>query len=498
MITKALTFIVRHDRGALGIHRLPDGLPGLSLNLRAAVRPRSVNGGTGQSLAYPRTAVLVALAAFCFSTSRGQAQSQTAAPSAARHVVVISVDGMAATWYTAPPPGLRIPNIRRLTEGGSYAEGVEGVYPTVTYPAHTTLVTGRPPAEHGVYTNLSSREPGKNPGDWFWFSSAIKVPTLWDEARRAHLSTASVAWPVTAGAPIDWDIPEIWDPQKGEVADPLYVAKYMNPLVALELAALGAPEPGSDTDVDRSRLAVYLLKSHKPNLLLVHFETLDMAEHASGPESPKVAETLERIDAHIGEVLAAVKQAGLESTTDVFIVSDHGFLPIDRDVAPNVLLAKAGLLAVGNPGKGTVFTVSNGGSFFVYWPEGQDLRAAVDAALKPLRDRGLVWSVLDRQALKDLGADPGAQMALDAADGSSLSGRLTGELVERLGPHGTHGFLPFRQGLEASFIASGPGIKPGAHLHYIRMTSIGPTILRALGIDDPKFGDDPPLQGIFE
>ena len=182
--------------------------------------------------------------------------------------MVISVDGMAATWYTAPPPGLRIPNIRRLTEGGSYAEGVEGVYPTVTYPAHTTLVTGRPPAEHGVYTNLSSREPGKNPGDWFWFSSAIKVPTLWDEARRAHLSTASVAWPVTAGAAIDWDIPEIWDPQKGEVADPLYVAKYMNPLVALELAALGAPEPGSDTDVDRTRLAVYLLKSHKPNLLL--------------------------------------------------------------------------------------------------------------------------------------------------------------------------------------------------------------------------------------
>ena len=75
---------------------------------------------------------------------------------------------------------------------------------------------------------------------------------------------------------------------------------------------------------------------------------------------------------------------------------------------------------------------------------------------------------------------------------------MTGELVERLGPRGTHGFLPFRQGLEASFIAWGPGIKPGANLHHIRMTSIGPTILKALGIDDAKFGDDPPLQGIFK
>src|SRR2546425_12493304 len=94
--------------------------------------------------------------------------------------------------------------------------------------------------------------------------------------------------------------------------------------------------------VDRTRLAVYLLKSHKPNLLLVHFETLDMAEHASGPGSPKVKATLERIDEHIGEVLAAVKEAGLEISADIFIVSDHGFLPLDRDIAPNVLLAKAG------------------------------------------------------------------------------------------------------------------------------------------------------------
>src|SRR5207244_3464985 len=80
-----------------------------------------------------------------------------------RHVVVISVDGMGASFYAAPRPGLRIPNIRRLMEGGSYAEGVEGVYPTVTYPAHTTLVTGRRPAEHGVYTNLSSRAAGQHP-----------------------------------------------------------------------------------------------------------------------------------------------------------------------------------------------------------------------------------------------------------------------------------------------------------------------------------------------
>ena len=128
-------------------------------------------------------------------------------PPGERHTVVISIDGMCASWYRSPARGLKIPNILRLKQEGSYAEGVEGVYPTVTYPSHTTIVTGKLPAEHGIYTNVSSREWGKNTGDWFWFSKAIKVPTLWDEARKAQLTTAAVSWPVTAGAAIDWDFP---------------------------------------------------------------------------------------------------------------------------------------------------------------------------------------------------------------------------------------------------------------------------------------------------
>jgi arylsulfatase A-like enzyme len=58
--------------------------------------------------------------------------------------------------------------------------------------------------------------------------------------------------------------------------------------------------------------------------------------------------------------------------------------------------------------------------------------------------------------------------------------------------------LPFRSELEASFIAWGPDIRAGVDLHTIRMTEIAPTILKAMGIDDPKFGDEPPLVEIFK
>ena len=86
-----------------------------------------------------------------------------------------------------------------------------------------------------------------------------------------------------------------------------------------------------------------------------------------------------------------------------------------------------------------------------------------------------------------------------APQSTLFSDQGEGELVGKLAsPAGTHGFLPFRRGLEASFIASGPHIKAGVDLHRIPMTVIAPTILKALGIDDRQFGEQPPLEEIFK
>jgi hypothetical protein len=123
----------------------------------------------------------------------------------------------------------------------------------------------------------------------------------------------------------------------------------------------------------------------------------------------------------------------------------------------------------------------------------------VNEALKPLRDQGLLWASLDRAALKELAAEPAAQMALEAPTGYAFSSGAAGDLLAReKSTTGEHGYLPFRQELEASFIAWGPDIRSGADLHTIRMTEIAPTILKAMGIDDPKFGDRPPLKEIFK
>jgi hypothetical protein len=100
------------------------------------------------------------------------------------------------------------PFLRRLAAEGTYAEGVIGVWPTVTYPSHTTLVTGVSPAEHGIYANLEFDPEHHFAESWFWCAAQIRVSTLWQAAHRAGKVTASIGWPATVGADsIDYLLP---------------------------------------------------------------------------------------------------------------------------------------------------------------------------------------------------------------------------------------------------------------------------------------------------
>src|SRR5580658_2661231 len=69
----------------------------------------------------------------------------------AEHVVIISVDGFPA--YLLDDPKAPIPNVRRLAHDGVAAAGMRVVNPSVTWPNHTSLVTGVRGDKHGVLAN---------------------------------------------------------------------------------------------------------------------------------------------------------------------------------------------------------------------------------------------------------------------------------------------------------------------------------------------------------
>ncbi|MEI9976722.1 MAG: alkaline phosphatase family protein [Ignavibacteriota bacterium] len=75
------------------------------------------------------------------------------------HVVLITIDGGAA--FHLENPDLALPNIRALIHQGVWADSSESGFPSVTYPNHTTLITGMTPRKHGVLANDLPLKDGK-------------------------------------------------------------------------------------------------------------------------------------------------------------------------------------------------------------------------------------------------------------------------------------------------------------------------------------------------
>ena len=88
-----------------------------------------------------------------------------------------------------------------LADQGEIAtHGITPIFPSLTYPNHTSMVTGAYSAEHGIYHNRIF-SPTEGPTDaWNWYESAIRVPTLWQVAEKAGLKVAILRWPASVGA----------------------------------------------------------------------------------------------------------------------------------------------------------------------------------------------------------------------------------------------------------------------------------------------------------
>lgn len=270
-----------------------------------------------------------------------------------RAAVVISVDGLRPGCYTNPEAsGLKIPNLRRLMARGVFASGVIGVLPSVTYPSHTTLITGVPPRVHGIESNTVF-DPEKQTGDaWNWYAKYVKVPTLVSVAHDAGLHTATVWWPVSAGIGSDWNLPELWRPgSESRVGLDLLDAVSTPGLIDAVTLERGRPFAYPVTDDERVDTAIHVLKAHRPELVLLHLVAVDFASHHFGPRSPEALAAVEASDSRIGLVLKALEEMGWTDRTMVAVVSDHGFLPVSQSLEPNSVLRDAGLVTVDPTGR---------------------------------------------------------------------------------------------------------------------------------------------------
>jgi predicted AlkP superfamily pyrophosphatase or phosphodiesterase len=410
-----------------------------------------------------------------------------------RPVVMISIDGLRPDYVLeADRHGLRIPTLRRILRDGAHATGVRGVTPTVTYPSHTTLVTGVAPARHGILNNATFDPLGKNAGGWYWYASDIRVPTLWDAAAAAGIRSASVNWPVTVGARITWDIPEYWRTSSDDDRKLLRALATPGLLPGLE-RRLGPYPAGADGSVEadrlRGRFAARLLETRRPGLMLVHLLSLDHEEHTSGPFSPASLAALEALDSVVDTIAtAAARSAGRPVV--VAIVSDHGFLPVTREVHLATALRAGGLMTFASdtaryPSDWTAAPWTANGSAAVVLRDSASaaVRGRVGRLLDSLaRDSANgIASVIDGDSLRTLGGFPGASWLVSLREGFATGSRTRGPLVTPGAQRGAHGFPADLPAMRAAFFIAGPGIPAGRSLGEIDMRDVAPTVAGLLG-----------------
>jgi predicted AlkP superfamily pyrophosphatase or phosphodiesterase len=419
----------------------------------------------------------------------------------ARSLLVISIDGLRPDYVThADEHGLKVPNMRRFMREGAHAAGVTGVNPTVTYPSHTTLMTGVWPAEHGIFANLMFDPLRKNQSEWYWYAEDIKVPTLWTVASQAGLSTASVNWPVTVGAPgIQYLIPEYWR-VRGDPNDRKLVEALAKPNLFLnELEASLGPfdSAAEDLDFDRvlTKFAVEIIRSKKPAFMTIHLPSLDEAEHNTGPFSAESNRTMEEVDRLIGQLADAELHADPDAL--VAVVSDHGFVPTDHRVNLMVPFVKEGLVTLKGDGKSiaspiatwkaSVWTAGGLSAIMLSVPNDAAVKAQVkDLLLKLQADPANgIGRVLDQAQIAKTGGFPDAAFLVDWKPGYYGGAALTGTMVESVPATGTHGYLPDNPDLRASFFIMGRGVAAGRDLGVIDMRQIAPTFAGILGVKLP-------------
>lgn len=416
-------------------------------------------------------AIFIALTIF-FQWNTAQASGSE------KKIIMVSIDGLRPEFYLSNE--FEAPNLKRLASIGAMAQGMVASFPTVTYPNHTTLVTGLPPAEHGILSNtLFDWQDGPSQA-WFWEASHIKSETLWSRLTAAGKKTASVRWPVTVEAAIEYNVPEIF-PKR-----PWYdgsswglTVQLTRPELMQEILDEGGLTPftdGATADDFSAKAAAFISRKHNPALTLVHLIEADKYQHGNGRDAEATKQAVSFVDGLLTPIINE-----MDANTCIFIVGDHGFFDYTATVNINRLFVDRGWIRLNKDGKlvsWDVIAQKSGGQAAIYLKNNK-LRGEVMNVLSSNSSAG--YNVVSKATLNRLGAYPEAIAAVEGKEGFTIGGSYTRDLVEpNFSTRGQHGYLPHHPKMHTGFLAAGCGITK-QDLGIVSNLDVAPTILNILG-----------------
>jgi len=455
----------------------------------------------------------------------------TAASSIAteRHVVVIVWDGMRPDFVTPE----NTPALWKLAKGGVFFRNHHAVFLSATNVNGAAIATGHYPSGNGIFANYVYRpdiDRAKcvdtaipafvNKGDEISGGNYLAAPTIAELVRAAGRRVA------IAGAK---DIALLQDRhlERTQTGTNLFSGKTLpRDALAPIAASLGTfPDPAiSHARADlwtTTALTNFLWKGNVPDFSLLWLSEPDASEHLFAPGSKEALAAMKSSDDNLARLLAALDrpafgnqpsrkatasreatagQASLRSTTDIFVVSDHGFSTIERSVDLREILQEAGFDAVtefaNEPKAGQIMLGGNGGTVLFYVME-HDARVIgrLVEFLQQSNFAGVIFTkeklegtfTLEQGKISSAGA-PDVAMAFrwnDSKNRFGVPGMIDADWNRKAG-QGTHATLS-RFDMHNTLIAAGPDFRRGETDDLPSgNVDLAPTILRIYGITPPQ------------
>lgn len=443
-----------------------------------------------------------------------------------RHVVVVVWDGMRPDFVTEQ----NTPTLWKLAREGITFRNHHAVYPSATMVNGTAIVTGIYPGKNGIIANHVYR-PDIDPhhsidvelpavvkkGDEVSGGKYILVPTIAELVQHAGGRTV-IASAKTVGLLLDRQA----DVGTAKNCVTLFAGKSLPAEIIPSITATLGPFPSGHLQQDAwttKAMTDCFWKDGVPALSVLWLGEPDLTQHESAPGAPAALAAIKSADENLAAVLSALDQRDARGSTDVFIVSDHGFSTIKRSVDLRRILNDAGFTAKieelriakdGNqsaggirdktefndqPKPGDIMLAANGGSvlFYVVGHDKKLIRRLVEF-LQQSDFAGVIFTKEPMegtfgltQALIQRGDAPDVVMAFRWTDLQNQFG-VTGEIDadwQRAAGKGTHATLS-RFDMHNTLIAAGPDFKRGQTDDLpTGNVDLVPTILQILGIKVP-------------
>lgn len=409
-----------------------------------------------------------------------------------KHLIVISLDALGAVDLKDTSD---LPVLHELIQSGTHIQEVETIYPSLTYPAHTSIITGHYPATHGIINNTKI-QPDKDSPDWFWYKKAIQVPTLYDLAKEQGMTTAAFLWPVAAKSGIDYNIAEIF-PNRFWLTQIMVSLHGSSPLFLIDMERKfgqlrkGINQP--ELDIFLTASVVDTIKTKRPTLLLAHLVDMDSMRHAHGVHSSEAKAALKRHDKRLAEIIQATKEAGIYENTVFAILGDHYQINVTHAIRLNILFAEKGWVTVEDKKiiNWEVYAKSCDGSCYIY-TKNTKYNQEIELLLQDMSE---LEQILTSDEIAHRGADTGATFMVEGKSGyyfmDDLYGPLYEELTEEmLGKPGyykaVHGYSPNKPDYKTTIIFNGPGINQGEKIASAHLVDEAPTFAKILGLQFPN------------